>query len=1338
MSVKQKNRILSFVLALAVTLVSLPLSLFTSAQEFVSENAMLNNVKSMTTVVKNLSSGSVYEHGQFNGAGAVPFLNDGDTATVKDIYGANDWGHNSGILIELNSSFYAGEVRLYSGFAEYPDTYDVYASDSLDTIYSESSKVGDSVLCTGTVRKINVNKKVKYIAVFLTDYTYNGRIAEIELWTAEESSAPLEPEEFVPSNVLRADDVSIKTVVRNISNGTVSEHGQFNRVGAVEILNDGDTSATRDAYGANDWGHNSGVVFELSAAVYAGEVRLYSGFEAYPDTYDVYASDTLDTLYNDTNKIGDDVVCTGGVQKLSVNRKVQYLAVLLTDYTYNGRIAEIELWTAEEPDEEPEYDTDVAEGGKKVLTIGNSFSENASAYATAIAANQGYDLLFGYLKYPSCTIEQHIKNAEGNRAVYKFEYTGSMGRVTVKDGVNSFATVREALTFTDWDIVVLQEGSTASESFNNYLNIEKLINYVKELVPDAEIMLHETWSWGIWGDLDDGDASNDHSRCNNIIANYVLASQLLCSGAKIIHSGLAIESAREYYNDHLMFNDLDGGNYQHLNDLGKYIAGVTYVATIFGCDITQNTYGDGLSAFERLDLPKMREMIAYVVGEGDKKLLEELKPLIDEMYDSLFGEPDNFIRRHLDSYCEIIKSVKNGSVNEHSHFSAANSDASMLAIDGDTMNTFDVWGALDWWDDTNNVSNGQYVGVMYTLDGCYKAESVKITAGLAAYTTKITIYASDSMEKLYDKDSIVAENISCSGQTVVLPVGREIRYIAFIVTDYDRGCNTAHIAEFDIVGSKDAVIIEPIVWPQAPAGDNILKNAAAAKIIAPGGDYKGTKEFEYRLMDQQTEVQLATLTDGSLEKHYDVWSLSEKDRPGVLYDLGAYYDLTHLHAWAGAYGSQLIVNNGYKIYASENLSDLYKDGNLVLDYSNGNDTTNEAAVNVSLKRIRYVAFLLVQSSDGGWRMREFAAYGTKSADQTEKAEPVSIIEGIEAEYYGVATDNLADPVYMGASNFVSALTDGSRDSVEFWGGQDVDNTSFVFIYDLYANYDLSGIDIYAFADSIEEDSGIHKGIKSAKVYASRKFDELFNTKPLVMKEGYADQLLADENSYYSADALSEWKNVRYIAYVFKIGDSRYGACRLEELKAFGVLSAVQDAEEDEAKLPQYIDIEADNGVTARIYALGANDDLSKLDAHLKSQRIETGEELELVNSSLENYKSSSLYKVAVVDGDGSEISTSGRIIRLSFPENESGMLVACVDDFGAEIISSGMLNNRITVETSTLRSYATVTRTASANTEKTGTVSTVWILIIALGVFAAGTCGGAVFVAEKIRRPKIK
>ena len=275
--------------------------------------------------------------------------------------------------------------------------------------------------------------------------------------------------------------------------------------------------------------------------------------------------------------------------------------------------------------------------------------------------------------------------------MYKFEYTNSSGRVTVKDGISEFASIREALTFTDWDIVVLQQESTASESFNTYADIVALMEYVKTYLPDVEIMLHETWGWGIW----------DSERCANKTANYVLASQLLCDKATVIYSGSAIEAARDYYGDRLMFNEQDGGNYQHLNEYGKYIAGAAYVATIFGCDITKNTYGDDLAALEGLDLDKIREIIDYTVNEGSKALLEELQELIDEMYDQLFGEPDNFIWKHLKSYTEIIKSVTSGTVQENNRFSAAVADtgdsASLLAIDGDKTSFFGVWGALDWY-----------------------------------------------------------------------------------------------------------------------------------------------------------------------------------------------------------------------------------------------------------------------------------------------------------------------------------------------------------------------------------------------------------------------------------------------------------------------------------------------------------------------------------------------------------------------------------------------------------------------------------------------------------------
>lgn len=1469
------KRMLALLLAVVVLIISLPFSLMSSAEDFISENIMLSGVKSITPVVRNITAGNVFEHTQFDGAGAVAVLNDGDTVSVKDVYGANDWGHNSGVLIELNESVFCSEVKIFSGFEAYPDTYDVYASDDLNSIYSDNSKIGSDIICMGAARKVSVDKKIKYLAVFLTDYTWNGRIAEIELWTGDESDVP---EGFKEENLLRTEldassgiifDRNAKTAVENtkfdengaiagaldgdtvvhtdvygwnsdtgvgvmftlndtyycgraviysgltgypdkwtvyasdsletlydagnlvtfettcenqklefplnrkvtyisfifasdggrvkelelysaenpddnefvsqnllpdaVSRGiifnrndkTAAANSKFNENGAIAGALDGDISAHTDVYG---WDSNTGVgvEFVLDSAVYCGKAVIYSGLAGYPDKWRVYASDSVDTLYSDNSLLISETVCENEKLEVDINKEIKVISFIFD--SDGGRIKEFELWSAENPngsgseDDIPEYDTDVADGGKKVLTIGNSFSENASAYATDIAANQGYDLLFGYLKYPSCTIEQHIKNAERNSQVYKFEYTSSKGRVTVKDGINESASIKEALQFTDWDIVVLQEGSTASEDIRNYLNIGILIEYVKSILPDAEIMLHETWSWGTWGSLDDEDAENDHQRCYNIIANYIVASELLCDGAKVIHSGMAIETAREYYEDHYKFNETDGGNYQHLNELGKYIAGATFVATIFDCDITENTFGDGSQTFKELSLDDMRAIIDYIVNDGNNELLNTLKPLFDEIKNQYFSEPDNFIKKHFDSAAEIMQDVASGSFADGSRFALKEPDALQLAIDGDSTTPFEIYGALDWKYPKN-------VGAMYKLDASYNIDTVVIYAGLEENATVMDVYASDSVGTLYSPQSRIATGVKCTSNRVEIPLGKQISCVAFVITGYT---DSAHVAEFDLIGAEKPVIKEEITWPEVPSGESLLKNAEVFKIIAPGGDFNGTKEFEYKLMEQQTEVDLSVLTDGKTDIHYDVWNLTEKDRPGVLYDLGAYYDISHFHAWAGADGSELIVNNGFKIYASESLADLYKKNNLVFDYTNANDTTNEVGLNKNLKRIRYVAFLLTNSSDMAWRMREFAVYGAKSADQTEKAEPTSIIEGIEAEYYGVATDNLADPIYMGASDFIAALTDGSRNNVEFWGGADIENSKFVFIYNLYANYDISGVDIYAFADSIEDDSGIHKGIKSAKVYASRKFEDLFNTSPVVMKSDYADSKTADENSYYSTEAPEEWKGVRYIAYVFTIGDFRYGACRLEELKAFGTLSAVQDVEEEEEKLPQYIDIKAENGVVARIFALNSNDDLTKLDAKLNASRLDGNEYLEFVNEALPGYEAESLHKVEIVDSSGNKVNTDGRLIRLSIPETSKGVLVACVDDFGAEIVSSGILNNCLTVETSTLRSYAIVKDSASQKTASSGgNIDIMWTLVIVLGVLSLGAVASSGVIAVK-------
>ena len=224
---KRWERILSVITALTI-LMALPISVLVTADTFVPENLLITDLASKKAVVKNISAGNVYEHNQFNGAGALAAVNDGSTATKVDAYGANDWGHHSGVVFELNTATYCDKVSLFAGYAEMTDTYDVYAAETEADLYNAANKIGSGIVCNGTEQTVTVGKTVKYLAVFLTDYTYNGRIAEIELWSAEEPAETPEPDSFTPENLLKTDLAGKKTVVKNITDGTVQEHINFN------------------------------------------------------------------------------------------------------------------------------------------------------------------------------------------------------------------------------------------------------------------------------------------------------------------------------------------------------------------------------------------------------------------------------------------------------------------------------------------------------------------------------------------------------------------------------------------------------------------------------------------------------------------------------------------------------------------------------------------------------------------------------------------------------------------------------------------------------------------------------------------------------------------------------------------------------------------------------------------------------------------------------------------------------------------------------------------------------------------------------------------------------
>ena len=1232
------QRVLAILTVLCIAFMSLPLLMTAFAGDFVPENLLQTDLTSVKTVVKSISAGNVFEHNQFNGAGALAVLTDGDTVTTADAYGANDWGHNSGVVFELGNEAFCGSVSLFSGYPAYPDTYDVYASDSIDTLYGNSSLIGNDIVCTGSKQSIAVNKSIKYVALFLVDYTYNGRIAEVELWSAEEgTSGGGEP---TVENVLINHTESANGILFDRTTGAVTANDKFDQNGAIAAATDKDLETHCDVWG---WDANTGVgvLYTLDAEYSIDSIVVYSGFEAYPDTYRIYASNDLDALYSDGSLLGSSLVCTGKIE-LTVGKAVKYIAFIFDGD--GGRVKEYEAY-----------------GGEKSPESGAFVSENL------LTANNG------------AAVSSKIALAHYENSASYFAH-------------NNFNPTISGVTTLD----VINDGDTATT--------------------------HDAY----FGWVDGG---------------VTVYTGVLFTFDKPYYAGdIKIYSGFEAYPDTyaVYASDSTDSIFAEENKIAENIickgeAQTVSVNKDITCLVVLLTACNGNGRIAEIEVWTAEKPVDPTPVDPEPV---DPTPVDPEPVDPTPTEPtpakDNFIKKHsaADGAYGILQDVGSGDFSDNTRFSQGDADALELAIDGDTEKQFQVWGALGWEYPKN-------VGVRYSLDAVYKIDFAYITAGTANAGDSVTfdVYAAESVGKLFLGESKVKSGVKCSGETVKITVGRHVGAVAFVITDYNRTSDTAMIAEFDLSGSEKAIEKETITWPKTPAGENILKGAVTKEIIAPNGDYSGSKEYDYRFMDAQTETDLSKLTDGDLTKHYDIWSLTEKDKPGVLYELNKYYDLSHIHGWAGAYGSELITNFGYKVYASDSIETLFKTKNLVFTYSNRDDTTNEFGANVDLKKVKYIAFLLTDSSDNAWRMREFAAFGSVSADQSEPAVQASIIEGLEAEYYGVATDNLADPIYMGASAYVETLTDGLRDPVEFWGGKDTENSTFVFIYDLYANYDLTGVDIYASPDNIEEDSGIHKGIRSAKVYASRKFADLFTGTPLVLKEDYANANTADEEAYFSGDARGEWKNARFIAYVFTIGDWRYGACRLEELKTYGAMSAVQDEEEEEEKLPEYIDLESNDGVVLRIYALDANDDLNKLGAKLSVDVVTDDKSLSFVNDNLSGYSAQKLYKVALTDDTGNKVKTSGRRMRLSLP-NGKNIKIACVDDYSAEIVSNGILDNSITVETETLRSYAAVIK---VNSVSGGSILSKIDLPVAAIIALAAICAvGVCFSVLSVITTKIK
>lgn len=222
---------------------------------------------------------------------------------------------------------------------------------------------------------------------------------------------------------------------------------------------------------------------------------------------------------------------------------------------------------------------------KRILSIGNSFSQDAHRWLHQVCGSVGEEVLCANLYIGGCPLEVHWSNFCSHEENYDYEINGKFTRRI---------SLNEALLKEKWDIITFQQVSGLSGIPQSYIPfLQKLAQGVRESCPDAEFYIHETWSYEI--DSAHPDFANYNCSQKEMYRRlkdcYLMASKLI--DAKIIPTGTVIQYLREncpefdYKNGGMSLNR-DGF---HLSlGYGRLAAALVWYAVLFGGDVRRVSF----------------------------------------------------------------------------------------------------------------------------------------------------------------------------------------------------------------------------------------------------------------------------------------------------------------------------------------------------------------------------------------------------------------------------------------------------------------------------------------------------------------------------------------------------------------------------------------------------------------------------------------------------------------------------------------------------------------------------------------------------------------------------
>lgn len=229
----------------------------------------------------------------------------------------------------------------------------------------------------------------------------------------------------------------------------------------------------------------------------------------------------------------------------------------------------------------------------RILSIGNSFSQDATRYAHQIAEADGKELLCVNLYIGGCPLEKHAACIKENLAEYELEING--------ESTGKHISVQDAAALYTYDYVTLQQVSHLSFDYSTYQPyLDFVSNFVKEKLPNAKQVIHQTWAYEEGSDKLHHVGFETRKDMFAGIKNAYEQAEKAIGAAGMIQSGALFETLSKTHKERVHRD-----TYHASLGFGRYALGLNWYRFFTGGDVMNNSF----SAF---DEPVSGEEIQFI------------------------------------------------------------------------------------------------------------------------------------------------------------------------------------------------------------------------------------------------------------------------------------------------------------------------------------------------------------------------------------------------------------------------------------------------------------------------------------------------------------------------------------------------------------------------------------------------------------------------------------------------------------------------------------------------------------------------------------------------------